>query len=244
MPFTLAHPAILLPFLKTKKHFLSATGLVVGSVVPDFDYLVKMSVKGQHSHSLTNLFLINLPVALVMAILFHKVIKNNLIGNLPAFFQSRFFALRQFDFIAYIKRYPFAFLAAAFFGAASHLLWDNFTHNGGFFVRYFSFYQSAIPYGGVKYPMFYALQQISTCVGLLSISLYILFMKPQPATVLTRPNLLYWAMVLLISTVFAFFRFALDRASLTIENLALTSITAICCSFLVVGRMRFSRATN
>ena len=49
MPFTPAHPAIVLPLIRSR--YFSATGLIIGSLSPDFEYFFKMSVDSIYSHS-------------------------------------------------------------------------------------------------------------------------------------------------------------------------------------------------
>ena len=98
MPFTPAHPAIVLPFLKIKPERVSATALVIGSIAPDFEYFFKMSVSGQHSHTLLGILYFDIPVTIGLAFLFHGVVKRNLIANLPAFFQYRFQPILQLEF--------------------------------------------------------------------------------------------------------------------------------------------------
>ena len=244
MPFTPAHPAFVLPFLKIKKEYVSATGLVVGSIIPDFEYFFNMSVKGQHSHTLAGLFYFDIPLGIIITILFHEVVKKNFIDNLPAFFQRRLNPLRELEFMPYVKQNLLAWLSAIALGAASHLLWDSFTHRDGFFVNHLSFYDSVFPFDGVQYPMYYALQHISTFTGLFAIGFYFIFMKQDPTIKVTRPHFGYWSAVLLITAVILFARFSLGRATLDFGNFVVSSITSACCSFLVAGKIRFSQTTS
>jgi hypothetical protein len=55
MPFTFAHPAIILPLYK-KPHLFSMTALIIGSMVPDFEYFLKVAVKSALNHSLAGIF--------------------------------------------------------------------------------------------------------------------------------------------------------------------------------------------
>ena len=125
-----------LPLIRWR--YFSATGLIVGSLSPDFEYFFKMSVDSIHSHSRLGLFYFDLPVTIVLAILFHQLVKVNLIGNLPAFLQKRFQDTLHFNFLKYLKNNWWIFLYSAIIGAGSHLFWDSFTHNNRFFSRQFS----------------------------------------------------------------------------------------------------------
>jgi hypothetical protein len=96
MPFTPAHPAIVLLFLKAKR--VSATALVIGTMAPDFEYFLRMSVNGQYGHTFFGIFYFDIPVTIALAFLFHQQIKENLINNLPVFLQQRLWQVKAFDF--------------------------------------------------------------------------------------------------------------------------------------------------
>jgi len=42
MPFTFSHPAIVLPLATLRRQWISATGLIIGSITPDFEYFIRM----------------------------------------------------------------------------------------------------------------------------------------------------------------------------------------------------------
>src|SRR5882672_4790463 len=177
MPFTPAHPALVLPFIRWR--YVSATALIIGSMAPDFEYFFKISVSGNHGHTLWGALYFDLPVTFLMAWLFHAVVKRNAIHNLPVFLQRKFEDTLALDFMGYFKSHPVVFFFSALAGTASHILWDGFTHRYGYFVNAIPTYKKIfIPYDGVKYPLFYALQNISSGVGLTLVLLYLLVKKP------------------------------------------------------------------
>jgi hypothetical protein len=51
MPFTASHPAIILPLIYLPGKWISLTGLVIGSMTPDFEYFERMSVQSDYSYS-------------------------------------------------------------------------------------------------------------------------------------------------------------------------------------------------
>jgi hypothetical protein len=237
MPFTPGHAAIILPFIRSR--YFSATGLIVGSLSPDFEYFFKMSVNGIHSHTAAGLFYFDLPVTIFLAVIFHQVVKKNLIINLPPFLQRRFQDTLALNFIKYIKGNWAIFLLSALIGGASHIFWDSFTHNNRFFVRMFAdFYQNhSVPFQGANYPMFYVLQQVSTVVGLLIVTMYILLKKPLPGAQPRTPHLSYWLIVLGIGLVVLRVRFWISMDDYNLGNVVVTSISGlligvICCGFL------------
>jgi hypothetical protein len=244
MPFTPAHPAIILPFIKWR-HF-SATGLIIGSLSPDFEYFFKMSVNSLYSHSKAGLFFFDLPVTIVLSILFHHVVKVNFIGNLPAFLQMRFQETLRLNFFHYLRRNWWIFLYSALIGTASHIVWDSFTHNGRFFTRYFSnIYQSTyVFFDGVDYPLFYVLQHISTAVGLLIVFLHVVFKNVDQADVLMKPRISYWLGVLAIAIVVLRVRFYVYPFDYDLGNVVVSSITGLMIGVVVCGFINFKNSRN
>jgi hypothetical protein len=237
MPFTPAHPAIILPFIRSR--YFSATGLIIGSLSPDFEYFFKMSVSGIHSHTKAGLLYFDLPVTLLLSLLFHQLVKTNFIGNLPPFLQKRFQDTLQFNFINYLKRNWGIFLFSALLGAVSHIFWDSFTHNNRFFVRQFSAFYNAhyIPFDGANYPLWYVLQQISTTLGLSVVVLYIALKKPIHGREIMAPKISYWLLVLAIAIVVLRLRFFIHFSDYNLGNVVVSSITGlmigvVCCGFI------------
>src|SRR6478752_8441685 len=206
MPFTPAHPAIVLPFIN--KRFFSATALIAGSVSPDFEYFFKASVSSSHGHTLAGLFYFDLPVAMFLCFVFHLLIKDNLISNLPAFFQKRLVPVKSLDFKKYFSEHYGVVIYSALIGSFSHLFWDSFTHNGEFFVNHLDIYKKIyVPFEGVNYPLFYALQHISTWVGLTVVGLYIIFLPVDRSIKPADPKIVYWLILTFLSAGFFALRF-------------------------------------
>lgn len=221
---------------------MSATALVIGSVAPDFEYFLKMSVSSQHSHTMLGILYFDIPVTIVLAFLFHGVVKKNLISNLPAFFQYRFRDLLNLNFKDYFKTHYWIVIVSAFIGSCSHIVWDAFTHNDGFFAQHISLYKHVVvPYDGVQYPLFYALQNISTAVGLIIVIAYILLLKPHQYIDISRPSILYWLLIFFISGCVIFLRFAFDIENYNIGNFVVSSVSAILVATLVGGFIKFKR---
>jgi hypothetical protein len=243
MPFTPAHPAIVLPFINRK--FFSATGLIAGSISPDFEYFFKAQTSGVHGHTIAGLFYFDLPVCLLIAFGFHFLVKESFISNLPVFFQKRFHEVQIFDFKTYFKTQYYFFILSAMVGAGSHILWDSFTHNGTYCVKNLSFYEgSYIPFQGAKYPLWYALQHISTFTGLTIVILYIIFLPVNKLAVVTTPRVAYWLALTLLGALFFYLRFTLFHESMRIGNIVVTSISSILLSICIVGFIPFFKASN
>jgi hypothetical protein len=243
MPFTPAHPAIILPLLNRK--YFSATGLIVGSVSPDFEYFFKASVSGVHGHTLLGILYFDLPVVFFLSFAFHLLIKESLIANLPQFLQARLQPLLQLDFKRFISQHYLVFAGSAILGAVSHIFWDGFTHSGKFFVEYLPIYKGTyVPFQGVKYPLWYALQHISTAVGGAIIVLYILYLPVQAAQNQTIPKLSYWIVLLMLATVFFGMRFLLFAITFNLGNAVVTSISALLLSACVISLFPYFKSAN
>jgi len=237
MPFTPAHPAIILPFIRSR--YFSATGLIVGSLSPDFEYFFKMGVDSIYSHTRAGLLYFDLPVTIVLSFIFHQVVKNNLISNMPVFIQKRFQDTLNLNFLNYLKKNWLIFLISAALGAASHIFWDSFTHNNRFFVRMFSEIYSTtyVPFDGANYPLFYVLQQISTALGLIIVTVYIAVKKPIVTEQLVIPKIRYWLLVFAIAIVVLRVRFFIHSSDYNLGNVVVSSITGlligiVCCGFI------------
>lgn len=81
MPFTFAHPAIILPLPFLNKRWFSLTGLIIGSMIPDFEYFIRMRIQSIYSHTLAGIFWFDLPLALLISFIFHNKVKNLLFQN-------------------------------------------------------------------------------------------------------------------------------------------------------------------
>ena len=234
MPFTPAHPAIVLPLLKSR--YFSATGLIVGSVSPDFEYFFKASVSGVHGHTLLGLFYFDLPVSIFLALTFHLLIKESLIGNLPALLQSRLQSLRVLDFKNYLRTHVLIFLASALVGAFLHIFWDSFTHNDRYFVNAISTLRTThIPYDGANYPLWYALQHLSTAVGLIIILIYLFKMDVKTDYTAHKPKFGYWLATIFLTVIFIYLRFTLFQVKFEIGNVVVTVMSASMLSICLLS---------
>lgn len=243
MPFTPAHPAIILPLLRVRR--LSATGLIVGTVTPDFEYFFKLSVNSRVSHTWWGVLYFDIPVVLLLSIVFHVIVKQQFITNLPAFLQKRFHDTLMFDFIGYLKTNFLFFLISAAIGSASHIFWDSFTHENGFFVNAIPFYKDVVvPYDGARYPLFYALQHFSTAIGLLLVSMYIMLKKPQSLVQTTSMSVLYWPFIVFMAMLVVAIRFMIHSADYNIGNLVVSCISGICLAMIMAGFVNFTPATK
>jgi hypothetical protein len=136
VPFTLSHPAAVLPFLRDGRGRgpLIASAMVAGSLAPDVPFFLESLLPGayQLGHSTHRAWAVpTLDVALAAGLVagWHGLLREPLVGLLPDRWADRVEALTA----PVGKRDPYDaawFTASAALGAATHLGWDAFTHPG------------------------------------------------------------------------------------------------------------------
>jgi hypothetical protein len=233
MPFTAAHTVAVLPLVNSRR--LSATALVFGSMAPDFEYFIRMDVLGIWGHNLRGIFLFDLPMTFALVVLFHKVVKNNLINNLPVFFQKRFVRLKHLSLKQDVFDRPAAFVVCACLGALTHVTWDAFTHQHGYFVQTLSsvYEDSYVFFDGVNYPLWYALQHISTWIGMFILVIYLLLLKPGEGETV-KPGVVYWIILAAISAAALWLRFQFPHRP-GLDMWAISVISGACAGLIILG---------
>ncbi len=74
MPFTLAHPAAVLPIHSRWRRWLSLAPLVVGSMVPDAGYYLPLpDYYKDNAHELVRGLVVSVPVGIVILLIFYWV---------------------------------------------------------------------------------------------------------------------------------------------------------------------------
>lgn len=152
MPFTFAHPAIVFPLRKARWK-LSFTGLVIGSIVPDFEFYLKMQLGENIGHHAMGFFLFDIPMALLMYLVFEFVMRPVLLGEGKPSGQGR------------KTGFPVLLLSVSI-GAFSHIAWDGLTHDYGLMVQSFAFLRSNWVLGGISKPVYEWLQVFFSIWGL------------------------------------------------------------------------------
>lgn len=104
------------------------TALVIGSITPDFEYFFRMEQNSYYSHTWGGIFWFDLPLGLLLVYLFNYLIKNDLIENLPKFFNRRFSRFTYFKRNLNSKKDFLFILISLLIGITSHIIWDRLTH--------------------------------------------------------------------------------------------------------------------
>lgn len=164
MPFTLSHPAAVLPLRRFCPR-LDFAGLLIGSIIPDIGYYIPGLAAHRETHSLAGIVFPGLPVGLMLLALLHWL-KLPLCFVLP---QPHRAALTPLA--ANRRRWPgLASLAvgaaSVLLGAWTHIAWDGFTHRGRWGPQHLAFLNDpALLIGGQAIPLYEWLQWLSSLAG-------------------------------------------------------------------------------
>lgn len=165
MPFTLSHPAAVIPIQRFAARYTSFAALVIGSISPDLVYFFPLGAKGPFSHSLPGLFLFCLPAGLFVYAVFYLLLRHPLHALMPQAIASRLNP--QPDWMPRSLASLFLIASSVVIGAATHVGWDAFTHAGSPVVRNSDILRYVIgPIAGMAIPVYKILQHMSTLAGL------------------------------------------------------------------------------
>lgn len=176
MPFTLAHPAIIIPMQKAASRYQGLlSALIIGSMIPDFSYFIPIGVSRSESHTWFALLWFILPIGLTFYLVYHKLLVPVAYSFLPKKFQQRLNPTFSTGSLPPLKLIP-VIAVGIVFGAATHLFWDAFTHAHSYHwpVPLFDFLTNTALYIG-DYPLkiYLLLQYLSSVVGLVVVFLWV-----------------------------------------------------------------------
>jgi hypothetical protein len=195
MPFTFSHPAIVV-YLSNTKLGLSLTGLVIGSMAPDFEFFMRMRTAENIGHHWHGLLVFDLPLAMLLCYLFHNLVRNLLIINLPSFYSKRFNQFTSFNWNNYVAANKMKVITSIAIGILSHLFWDAFTHHDGIIVLLVPVLSKNVTLFGFATPIFMALQIISSIWGLWAMYSYIKKLPESTVTfTIAKHNNFYWVIL-------------------------------------------------
>lgn len=175
MPFTLAHTAAVLPFIRQP---VVPLALVAGAMAPDLPYFVFMKpsngswpaalLDGISSHQFTHILTVGLPLAVVLAG-FLALVSKPLRWALPESWVSDT-SVRRMRAPDRTHQVLWAF-HSLLLGLLTHLIWDSFTHSTGWAVQRFPLLGHELI--GTM-PVFRVAQHASTLAGLTILALWYL----------------------------------------------------------------------
>lgn len=203
LPFTLSHPAAVLPLMR--RPFVPPA-LVAGAVAPDVPYFLAVLglsetsaqdwyaplLNASQTHSSGVGLLVNLPFAAGLVVAY-RMLRAPVTALLPS--GHGLPEPERTTGLPAKARYTVWLLVSALIGIASHAAWDSFTHGGGFLVTHGE--PSASALGGLSVARL--LQYASTVVGLAAVGWHLWRrrgrLRTEDGTVARLGPLLRWSVV-------------------------------------------------
>lgn len=235
MPFTFAHPAIVLPLGRWMPKYVSLTGLIAGSMIPDAEYFIRFRVLSLYSHTPAGIFWLDLPLALLGAFLFHLLVRIPLIDHLPGWLRSRLLVYHSFNWPSCFRKKWLVVIISILLGIASHLLWDGFTHEHGFFVQRWATLGRTLTAGPVSVPGYKLLQHTSTAAGLCVIACYVFRLpaktpEPAPGNVFS-----YWSGIVLLAGMILLLRILCGDGAIPAGTVVVSAIAAFLAALMIIS---------
>src|SRR6185312_3706812 len=194
-------------------------------MIPDFEYFLRMRVSSAYSHTWGGLFWYDLPLGLIAFLLYQWVVKDKLINHLPAGINRCFShyqnALPKSTSLVYV----IVVVISILIGAASHILWDSFTHPAGYFVKHHHILKHKVVIANHSVAFYNMLQHISSAVGAVIVIFSIHRLpKGETTSVSSGKIVSYWIGIMLIALLVVLIRIA---AGLNIEQYGDVIVSAI-----------------
>jgi len=154
---------------------------MIGSMAPDFGYFYSLESSRQLTHSFSGLFIFAWPVGMLVWLFYVAVLEKATITLLSDRWHTRF---AHTD--ALTGELIGRACVAIVLGAATHLIWDAFTHRGTFVTNALPVLTGPTP-GFSWLPIYHLLHALSSVVGLVILALWARNLHRVPAKSLIRP---------------------------------------------------------
>lgn len=226
MPFTLAHPAAIIPLCRCLRHPGAVSALIIGSMAPDFVYWLPVPIYRETSHTIPALFSFCLPAGFSVFLLYHILIKHPIVALLPRTISMR---LPPPPPLSWHPRHIALVFLAVLLGAITHIAWDAFTHYNTPMTRLLPFLEAPLMTGnGYVIRVYKVLQHGSTVVGfgVLAVVGWHWYRRTPPPDDTGREGLAAWQKViwmayLIVPSVLGAIRSGLHRAPWEVSLVAL-----------------------
>ncbi|MEK4347101.1 DUF4184 family protein [Paenibacillus sp. FSL P4-0184] len=239
MPFTFAHPIFALPFKYVKPKYFSITGLILGSMSPDFEYFIMLEPYQSIGHSITGLFLQAIPLCVILAVIFHVIVKEILVLHLPSNYNID---QRAYNTLSKWRLNPkgwVVFILSVIIGFLTHVFIDGFTHFNGYFVERYSPLRDLMIY---NLPLYKILQHSFSAFGLLMLTWMIigsLNRHHETITIIpavsTKQKIVFWTSVVVVAVVLTSIKLFFSSSGNIIGILVVSPITGICLGIVLVS---------
>jgi hypothetical protein len=169
MPFTLAHPAAVLPLRGIR--YLRTAPLVIGAIIPDLPYYLPGALGHlvPQTHSFEGSLTID-PLLGYAALVVVFVLRAPLTALLSP--RARWLCLHA---LAPFRARPLEWLLAPLaieLGIWTHLAWDSFTHTGGWMAQRIAILSAPVTIGPYNGTVCHVLQYLSSVFGLMVLAVW------------------------------------------------------------------------
>lgn len=175
MPFTISHAIAAYPVHHLTRRKIPVMPVVIGSMSPDFPYLLMMTPVHAPGHSIPGVWIYCLLPALLILVLWYRWLEQPILKLL---------ALPRAQ-ITWNFRAVLLVILGVLLGAYSHLLWDATSHAYGYFVHNSEFWHSEI----FGLPLYKLNQYGSGVLGLLGLLLWYAKLKAASQEVIDLPQI-------------------------------------------------------
>ena len=160
MPFTLSHAAAALPLQRMLRGRAVLALLVIGSFIPDLPYFLPEPLSRINAHRLPGMILFGIPCGWLLYALWRYLLLAPIASLLPRAGAGLLLASQSQP--VRVANGTLCLLL----GAASHVVWDAFTHRRGLIVHVWpTLAQPLAHLGGEDLPSYFFFQHGSTLLG-------------------------------------------------------------------------------
>lgn len=164
MPFTASHIIAAIGIHKVAPR-LSLSALAIGTMSPDFEYLLRLEPMSTVSHTVAGSLLFCVPVGVVVWLVYLAILEPTLSWRVLGQFARS--AKVHLDLRSFLQG-----AIAVWMGAVTHLVWDGFTHSGGFAIQWLPVLRSFV-WTDPNIPLFKIFQHGSSVVGAVGIGVWV-----------------------------------------------------------------------
>ncbi len=208
-------------------------------MTPDFEYFIRMRMQGDHGHTLPGILYFDLPVGLVLVFSYFLLVRDPLVNNLPAPVRERMSPIKKADWLTFFRRNWWVVVLSILAGAASHVLWDSFTHNSTFITRNLPLLRRHVLFFFEDYPAYHILQHVSTGIGL-AIVITSFFCLPRNSFE-AKYSRGYWPGIIVTFLVIFAVRIAFIDEEIKIGHVAVMAIASMMYAMLLISAFYLRR---
>ena len=253
MPFTFSHIGYVLPIQKKWKEKFSITGLVFGSLAPDYDILFRLTNVRFHifQYDIKTILLLIFPLALLSALLFHLFCRNIIIENLPLTYQLQYKKYQSFNFFEQFKKQYLRISFSIIFSIYLHLFLDFLCHClNAYYIKMIILSITQNYTISIFFYIFaiYGLPVLFSVIGFYLIYVYEYHKKISIKNlILTKSKFIFWFIMFLFTVVFSAVKFCItevdkeffiDFIVISVTSSFLIAVYATCICYFCIEKIK------